>query len=952
MLNPSDKYIRLCRIAIFSIASIQLLLISIPSYGASELRVWLMPNEPMTSAERGPDFIDGFIENAALEGVIIENGKKVMSRSGLPEWQDAFGDQIAHQKIIVDLLTKFIQSDPEVDRVKVEFIRWIDAYYRYSATDDAVSSEMMPDLIQVGSTWISTFADKGILRRIEQPGDDDSQFLPISLSTCSILGQDGYYALPWFVDARAMYYWKKYFTDTDFSTLKTFRTALMNTRMDYPFVFNMAGTWNLIHQLAPWVWSYGGKFVTDSWLPDFYKAPWDSKPFEEAVLYLHDLAADNLLLLSGESFAEMDMDFISGRHAVTISSSGLIKLVREHGVDGEIGLALPPAGEGGSHAFVGGSNLAVTNASEKRGNAVAAMRLLGYLTDSTNGMVYANATSSLPATKEGLDAYLREYPDMVVFHDALRTGRVYPGVPVWGSVFENDIARTHLANLWNDIAYASSSNEVIATLKDISNYLNSRLRLIALKKYIYYISFVSVVALVLFLSMFVAYRRKSAEYVALLAELRSKLRTSHGQRKFLEGRILILERGSTESADALGGARVELQELNSRICELKEKLQRVEKREGLCKELPGEMMIESGGTISLGKNDVKFDNSKQAKALVDHVVRSLSEDVDTFNCLWGFVLFGWNPVELKSEPNRLFHIALSKVNTGLKKAGFPPLMKSAGKGSWLWSVIWDDAMFGEVSSIHRALRELEAAKALLDDGHTERGLEGVFSSLSSDPLCIEAYMVLQEYLETFGKKEDVRKRVNALWETGRKSIYERRDMLAQGIKSARAYLALESTKLSPELLSALEEELTRIDARHAHFDSLALELFGAMEVKKPAYMNEILRRLNAVYAEIEDFKLKGLSNDLLWANIVGGKNFSTLIRMPQIHSIINGYRDPKSREPEDARLVQLAMIWMLDGRGVLDELGSEDTPEKFFRRIRSGLSKKLDLLSSSIPYVQ
>ena len=71
-----------------------------------------------------------------------------------------------------------------------------------------------PDVIQIGSTWNATLAQKGILREITQETADlggVGMFVPSSWPSCHFPASARISSLPWFVDIRPLYYRKDIF---------------------------------------------------------------------------------------------------------------------------------------------------------------------------------------------------------------------------------------------------------------------------------------------------------------------------------------------------------------------------------------------------------------------------------------------------------------------------------------------------------------------------------------------------------------------------------------------------------------------------------------------------------------------------------------------------------------------------------------------------------------------
>lgn len=110
----------------------------------------------------------------------------------------AMGNEAAHAPTII---APFEDANPEL-RVRVQALPWTAAHERLLT---AYAGNALPDVAQVGNTWVSEMAAIGALLPVADSERDllEDNF-PGVLDTNKI--GDRYFALPWYVDTRLLFY--------------------------------------------------------------------------------------------------------------------------------------------------------------------------------------------------------------------------------------------------------------------------------------------------------------------------------------------------------------------------------------------------------------------------------------------------------------------------------------------------------------------------------------------------------------------------------------------------------------------------------------------------------------------------------------------------------------------------------------------------------------------------
>ncbi|MCB9496593.1 MAG: extracellular solute-binding protein [Fibrobacteria bacterium] len=338
---------------------------------------------------------------------------------------------------------------------KVVVLDWGEAWSRI---DKGLSSGQGPDVVQLGTTWVSYFASKGWLAPLDGNLDkiNPARFINTSLQTTHIDGNDTTWAVPWFVDVRVLMANRRILDSLGIhaadvadwngyhKTLRRIREAgLMkdaNTQV-FPYGFPGKSDWNIPHNFAPWIWSEGGDFIVKS-----SDGKWRSGLLEKSTVagikrYL-SFVQDSLVnpKALAQNTAQVTQTFNAGEQTFLLSTSEIVMQTRISsdsgglrsspiGVDGMRAFPVP-AGAAGSVAFVGGSNLCLPKA---KASSADALKLLLFLTRADNLDAYTKRIGFLPPDKSVLQEWSKDstYGVMVA---AAEKGKAYPGIPQWGSI--------------------------------------------------------------------------------------------------------------------------------------------------------------------------------------------------------------------------------------------------------------------------------------------------------------------------------------------------------------------------------------------------------------------------------------------------------------------------------------------------------------------------------------
>ena len=414
------------------------LLIAIAAVVAIGIGVWAVA---ASGGDDGDSGGGGSTENATVRFWVMNNGP------------DPVGD--------TEEIIKPFEEETGID-VKVQLVSWEVQFDRIR--NAAVSGEG-PDVTQAGTTQVPFFAAlngfEDLSDRVDDIGGEDA-YAPGVWKTTQVVGRQGTWSVPWFTEARSIYYRKDLLEkagvdpETAFDTWDSFRATLEKLKSsgavdnENTYAFGSPGkqAFDLVHHVMPFVWDAGGSELNEEATASTIASP----EAQEGVEFVADLLPAGLYDPTAleKDGTQVEESFKGGRLAVWIGGPWVLSTIPRMDDDAWAPVArknaavapMPEGPSGSAFTFVGGSNLQMFKSSE---NKDAAWELIKFLSQDSTQKAYANLMGFFPARLEPQEQAAKKDANYQSFYEAIQDGRTYAPIPQWGQI--ETAYRTRFGNI-------------------------------------------------------------------------------------------------------------------------------------------------------------------------------------------------------------------------------------------------------------------------------------------------------------------------------------------------------------------------------------------------------------------------------------------------------------------------------------------------------------------------
>ncbi len=343
----------------------------------------------------------------------------------------AFG---AEGEAIAPLAQEFERANPRV-RVRVQQIPWTAAHEKLLT---AYVGGALPDVAQLGNTWVPEFAALNALQPLDSLLAADSAVVPRGDYFPGVLATnvvDGVlYGLPWYVDTRVMFYRSDLLRAAGVTTPPTtwagWRDALARVKKVQP-----AGAFPVLMPLDEWAQPLifglqtGAPLLADHDTRGGFRDPRFRKGFEFYVNLFKDGLAPSL---ANTQISNVYQEFAAGRVAMYITGPWNVGEFRKRlpdSLQGAWATAPLPGPDSAGVSFAGGSSLVMMRGSAKQ---AAAWKFVTFMADPARQARFFEQTGDLPARRSAWETpKLAGDVHLAAFRVQLSRLRPSPAVPEW-----------------------------------------------------------------------------------------------------------------------------------------------------------------------------------------------------------------------------------------------------------------------------------------------------------------------------------------------------------------------------------------------------------------------------------------------------------------------------------------------------------------------------------------
>jgi N,N'-diacetylchitobiose transport system substrate-binding protein len=358
----------------------------------------------------------------------------------------------APDAVIKRVNAQFNQAHPNT-KVNIQIQQW-DGIQEKTTT--ALASNNPPDVLEIGSTLVSKFADSGGLEDLSgKKGDLSGGTWLQGLTDAGTL--DGkLYGVPYYAGDRAVLYRKDMFAKAGISSLPTDRATYVADLAKLQAKFGGDKQFSALYfpgqywyAALPFIWDEGGEVAVQD--NGQWKGTLDSPQSQAGLSALKDIVTkySKAPVNGNENDNDPAVPLGEGKAATIIDAGWKVGTIEKAhpNLKGQIGVFALPSKTAGQTApvFLGGSNLAISAGSDAPDLAYDWLKILATAkaqTDlATTGGVIPNSTSLLSLHAND--------PILSVFDVAAKNSRSTPSTPKWANVESGTVLQDMLVSIFS-----------------------------------------------------------------------------------------------------------------------------------------------------------------------------------------------------------------------------------------------------------------------------------------------------------------------------------------------------------------------------------------------------------------------------------------------------------------------------------------------------------------------
>ncbi|AKH81034.1 ABC transporter substrate-binding protein [Streptomyces sp. CNQ-509] len=330
---------------------------------------------------------------------------------------------------IQEIAKQFNEDHPNIT-IKVTPIGWDVAHQKLVS---AAAAGKLPDMAQLGSTWVGEFIDLGVLEPVDTGTFSADDFFAAAWEGNERDGE--VYGVPWYVDTRVLYYRTDLAakagvdeapeTWADQLALAEAYKGLESTKWGFSLPAGGVGAWQ---NWMPYLFSAGGSLLDDDGNLTL-DSPEAVESFTEYRKYF-----DKGLSKSTPEAPGYDVikDFGADRVPMFASGPWMVQNITDQApqLKGKWDVVPLPAGDEPA-SIIGGASLVTFGDSEHK---AAAKEFTSFLTDPKTQADWYEMAKSLPANTAAWDEPALQNADVGAFQEALDTAGTIPPLAKWEEI--------------------------------------------------------------------------------------------------------------------------------------------------------------------------------------------------------------------------------------------------------------------------------------------------------------------------------------------------------------------------------------------------------------------------------------------------------------------------------------------------------------------------------------
>jgi len=357
-------------------------------------------------------------------------GKKQSGGKKLVIW--AMGEEGLRLEQVVPLFKK---ENPDVE-IEIQQIPWSAAHEKLVT---AVAGDVLPDISQLGTTWMSEFYTMGALENLDEYIKSSQivntkNYFKGSLETC--LFDDKIYGIPWYVDIRVLFYrkdlYKKFGVEPpkNWEEMVSVGKKLTEVGKDgkiFSYAYTISIHWQ---EICPFIWQNNGEIIDLKTKEIKVTSP----EVKEAIKFFVKLKKENLCPTTALG-VDLVYAFRTGQYKSFFSGPYMIEILKKQApeIEGKWSVALMPKKKTRT-SFVGGSNLVIFKKSK---NKELAWKFIEFLSRPEIQVEWYKITSDLPSVRTAWENEIFVNNSMLkVFREQLEDAKSPPNIPEWEQIAE------------------------------------------------------------------------------------------------------------------------------------------------------------------------------------------------------------------------------------------------------------------------------------------------------------------------------------------------------------------------------------------------------------------------------------------------------------------------------------------------------------------------------------